>query len=421
LWRQKPSIAAPGDGLVIFKDACKIFSVFQERLERSKMTSHKPPLFYIVDWLPPDFGAVGQYGLLFAREFAESGRHVYLIGLTTGASSLEREVYRSGGVLEINRIHTPPYNKSRNIERLLWTFKTNFRLIRAVMGNPASHNADVLFTGAPPFMLFFALALKVLRKAHLTYRITDFYPEVIIADRGEPTLVLRLLEQLTWFLRRQVNTFEALGEDQRQILIRGGIPAPRISVKRDRSPTTTSKGKHNFPPPSELKQRKILLYSGNYGLAHDVDTVVQGLVRHHRYGSARFGLWLNASGRNVDAIVGQLTAAEVPFARSSPVPLNQLASLLAAADVHLITLRPSFSGIVLPSKIYACIASRRPILFVGPASSDVHLLCTQADGLPYARVDPGDHVGFAQVLERFAESIEDKSHPVRNDVQTIEN
>jgi hypothetical protein len=180
-------------GLIILKDACKIFSAFRERLERSKMTSHKLPLFYIVDWLPPDFGAVGQYGLLFAREFAESGRHVYLIGLTTGASSLEREVYRSGGVLEINRIHTPPYNKSRNIERLLWTFKTNFRLIRAVMGNPASHNADVLFTGAPPFMLFFALALKVLRKEHLTYRITDFYPEVIIADRGKRTLVLRLL------------------------------------------------------------------------------------------------------------------------------------------------------------------------------------------------------------------------------------
>ena len=123
--------------------------------------------------------------MLFARELAESGRHVYLIGLTTGASSLEREVYRSGGVLEINRIHTPPYNKSRNIERLLWTFRTNFRLIRAVMGNPASHNADVLFTGAPPFMLFFAVALKVSRKARLTYRITDFYPEVIIADLGK--------------------------------------------------------------------------------------------------------------------------------------------------------------------------------------------------------------------------------------------
>jgi hypothetical protein len=25
-------------------------------------------LVYICDWLPPDFGAVGQYAMLFARE-----------------------------------------------------------------------------------------------------------------------------------------------------------------------------------------------------------------------------------------------------------------------------------------------------------------------------------------------------------------
>ncbi len=28
--------------------------------------SPQTPVFYIGDWLPPDFGAVGQYGLLFA-------------------------------------------------------------------------------------------------------------------------------------------------------------------------------------------------------------------------------------------------------------------------------------------------------------------------------------------------------------------
>ena len=49
-----------------------------------------------------------------------------------------------------------------------------------------------------------------------------------------------------------------------------------------------------------------------------------------------------------------------------------------AADAHLVTLRPQFSGIVLPSKIYACLATRRPIVFVGPQSSDVHLLCLKA-------------------------------------------
>ena len=85
------------------------------------MRHDPPPLFYVVDWLPPDFGAVGQYGLIFARELAESGRRVYLLGLTTGSSAAERQVYPGGGLLEITRISAPAYNKTRTIEPLLWT------------------------------------------------------------------------------------------------------------------------------------------------------------------------------------------------------------------------------------------------------------------------------------------------------------
>lgn len=366
--------------------------------------SPQTPLFYLVDWLPPDFGAVGQYGVLFAREIAErEARKVFLIGLTSGRPSSEKEVFASGGKLEIVRISSAPYQKGRLLNRLLWTVSTNFRLIKEVMRNPASHNAEVLFTGAPPFMLFFAVPLKLFRKVRLIYRITDFYPEVMIAELGRQNIPLRLLQSLTWFLRRQVDMVQALGVDQRQILIRGGIPPARILIKRDRSPIPWTGKEKLLPAPEELIDRKILLYSGNYGLAHETDTVVEGLIRHYRNGSGRFGLWLNASGQNADAVAKRLSIARVPFARSAPAPLESLGALLKSADVHLITLRTQFSGIVLPSKIYACIESGRPILFVGPESSDVHLLCTHSEGLLYRRVEPGDSAGFATALEYFAD------------------
>ena len=55
------------------------------------MTMMKRRLVYICDWLPPDFGAVGQYAVLFAREWASEGWAVTLVGLTSGKSS------RAGG------------------------------------------------------------------------------------------------------------------------------------------------------------------------------------------------------------------------------------------------------------------------------------------------------------------------------------
>ena len=49
----------------------------------------KKRLVYICDWLPPDFGAVGQYAMLFAREQAENGWAATLVGLTSEKSRRE--------------------------------------------------------------------------------------------------------------------------------------------------------------------------------------------------------------------------------------------------------------------------------------------------------------------------------------------
>jgi len=250
-------------------------------------------------------------------------------------------------------------------------------------------------------MLYFAFALKFLRRARLIYRITDFYPEAIIAHLGRKPFLLRVLERTTWFLRRRVDCFEVLGLDQTDLLRCGGIPDDRIRVARDSAPVPITGRESPAPRPPTLTGRKVLLYSGNYGVAHDVETVIDGLVQHHRTGSGRFGLWLNATGQNADLIEQRLKALAIPVARTAPVPLVDLPALLAAADVHLIALRTEFSGIVLPSKVYACIQSKRPILFVGPTTSDVHLLCTQA-GVRYEQVTPGDSVAFARALEKLS-------------------
>jgi hypothetical protein len=44
--------------------------------------------------------------------------------------------------------------------------------------------------------------------------------------------------------------------------------------------------------------------------------------------------------------------------------------LLAAARVHLITMSPGWEGIVVPSKLYGCIRTGRPVLFIGPENAD---------------------------------------------------
>ncbi len=83
--------------------------------------------------------------------------------------------------------------------------------------------------------------------------------------------------------------------------------------------------------------------------------------------------------------------------------MERLARLLVTPDAHLITLKDGFVGYVLPSKVYGCLASARPILFVGAAASDVHLLCAhERDERSYRRVSVGDADGVFRVLEEWA-------------------
>jgi hypothetical protein len=96
------------------------------------------------------------------------------------------------------------------------------------------------------------------------------------------------------------------------------------------------------------------------------------------------------------------------------VPIDQLGALLVTPDSHLITLSDAFVGFVVPSKVHGCIASRKPIVFIGSERSDVHRLCWES-GCDYTRVAAGDAAGFARTLEHLADLCED--NPAANDLR----
>jgi hypothetical protein len=71
--------------------------------------------------------------------------------------------------------------------------------------------------------------------------------------------------------------------------------------------------------------------------------------------SSSFGLF-SSLGAKIE-ITGYASEGETP-------------ELLASARVHLITMSPGWEGIVVPSKLYGCIRTGRPVLFIGPEDAD---------------------------------------------------
>ena len=367
-------------------------------------------ILFICDWLPPDFGAVGQYSLATARELAAAGAHVTLAGLTSGEASDRTEKVGEGLFREI-KLRAAPYDKSRAGRRALWTAAVNTRLLWNLR-REMRWARRIIFTGSPPLFLHWIAPANLLLRKELVYRITDFHPECAIAQRGEAGAALGLLYRLTVFWRRRVNRFEALGEDQIQRLREIGIPDSRIDLRRDPSPVSITAQTPPLPRPKGAGASLLLLYSGNWGVAHDYRTFLDGYRLHHREGSGRFVLWLNAVGSAVAAIEAALTAEGLPYIKGAPVPLDQLGSLLVTPDAHLVALSDPYVGFVLPSKVYGCIESGRPVLFVGSEKSDVHLLCSTQMNAPYERVDVGDRQACASALDRLAARIAAAGSPL---------
>jgi hypothetical protein len=372
-----------------------------ELLERSPFDlATERRIVIIADWLPPDFGAVGQYMQMRAEHLAERGHEMTLVGLSTATKSVSRRALGKGVLTEL-RLQARPVPRGALLTRLAWTIWTNLRLVWAAL--PALRAADgILFTGSPPFLIHLLVPLRFLWRGRLIYRITDFHPECLIAARDKPSRLLTSLLGLTNFWRRRVDRFEVLGEDQmRRLRDEAGIPEGRITLVRDGSPVAFRDDDVVEPLPAELAGSCVLLYSGNYGIAHEVETFLEGYRLHHRAGSGRVRLWLSATGAGAEEVAARLTALGLPFHRSRPVPLERLAGLLKAPDAHLVVLKDSFVGFVMPSKIYACLGSAKPLIFVGSAESDVDLLSREAN-VPYWRVSCGDPRGLAAALDALA-------------------
>ncbi len=359
-------------------------------------------LAYIVDWLPPDAGAIGQYALAEAESRARQGELVDLFGLSSTASSVEGREFGAGKV-RVHRLRAAQPDRSDFKKRAVWTLSTNLRLVTHAL--PSIFEADeVLITASPPFLEHLLVPLTRALRKRLVFRLADLHPECLMQELAQVPAWLHAFHALTVRMRKGADLVEVLGEDQRRRVLESGADARRVVLRRSGSPVSFDGGVRPLERPLALRGRSVLLYSGAVGHAHEIDTFVEGYAEHHAGESLeKVILWLNATGARASEFEAALDARGLPYHRTEGVALSDLAALLRTADAHLITLRDEYVGLVVPSKVYACIASGRPVLYVGSASSDVHTLCSE--GLPeqdYWRAGVGDSSAVRRALDAIA-------------------
>lgn len=142
----------------------------------------------------------------------------------------------------------------------------------------------------------------------------------------------------------------------------------------------------------------VAMHAGAVGLAHPFEAILEAAERMQTWDRPGVVLFVG-DGTRRPALEAEVRRRRIETVRFLPfLPREDLAGMLSAADVHLVSMAPGLEGLLVPSKAYGAMGVGRPVVFLGPPLSEAARVVLEADA---GRVIPHDGAVLASVLEGY--------------------
>jgi glycosyltransferase involved in cell wall biosynthesis len=301
---------------------------------------------------------------------------------------------RLGGVTVV-RVGSTDYPRTRMTRRVL----NYLSYVALSVPRALFLRCDVVLAMTdPPFEGIVGAFVAMLKNKPFVYNIRDLYPDMALGGSlVAPGLLARVWETLhRWALRRAARVI-VLGEDMRDRIVTKGVDTKRVAIVRD---GVEFAGASLVVPALDTEVmstirggfRFVLLHAGNLGFYGAWDTL---LAAARELESDSVGLVFVGDGaqraRLEAGAAGSTNVRFLPF-----FPATKIASVLAAADAHVITIKRGLEGVVVPSKLYGILAAGKPIVAVAPKQTDAAALGAR-DGFGVA-ADPGNPAELVAIV-----------------------
>ncbi len=275
--------------------------------------------------------------------------------------------------LKIIRCNRPGWDQNNKYLRLLssfWMLISWARLLR-------DHSPfDVIVLGSnPEFAALLFPQLKWMKRSKLlVHWCHDLYPEAIMSDGAGPVIqwLARRATSLMKWAYGGVDLMVDIGPCMRQRLDR----YRHHSQKATLVPWGFVEIDHLHPPDQTTRvqlfqdAKLALLYSGTMGRAHDF-TLFLELARRIYPEDQQIKIAFACRGNRYEELRAAIRPEDHNVFLGSFIPVAELEKTLLAADIHLLSLRPGFEGVVVPSKFFGSLAVGKPVIYAGPENSAI--------------------------------------------------
>jgi colanic acid biosynthesis glycosyl transferase WcaI len=324
-------------------------------------------------YYPPDTSATAKMAAAFLEPLAAKHDVTLICGRPSYDPTERRQwrlwqTERSGGVAVI-RVGSTDYPRTQMTRRVV----NYLTYVALSVPRVLFVRCDVVLAMTdPPFEGIVGAFVAVLKRKPFVYNIRDLYPDMALGGSiVAPGLLARVWEKLhRWALRRAARVI-VLGEDMQVRIVAKGVDRNRVAIVRDGAEIVA-----NVSAPPELDAdvvaairsgfRFVLLHAGNLGFYGAWDTLLAAAREMEGDG---VGLVFVGDGaeraRLQAAVTSSANVRFLPF-----FPANKIASVLAAGDLHVVTIKRGLEGVVVPSKMYGILAAGRPVVAVAPQQTD---------------------------------------------------
>ena len=354
------------------------------------------------EYYPPDTSATAKMAALVAEALAQKHRVTVVAGRpsydpeeTYPYALLRRDVRNGVTVERVGSTAFPRHKMKRRVSNYL-------TYLALAMPRALAIRADLILAMTDPPVVGIAGAFVArLKRRPFVYNIRDMYPDMalgggIVGDSGG----VRLWEKMHRRALRRVARVIVLGDDMRERILRKGVEPQRVVVIRDGTMIPETLAEQSNPVAQEIRSGFpfVAVHAGNLGFYGAWDTLLQAakLLEGENIGLVFVGEGANRE-RLQQAAQGTANIRFLPFR-----PVEEIPFVMAAGDVHIISVRRGLEGVVVPSKLYSVLAAGRPVLAVAPEESDAVRIVREARcGLA---ADPDDPAAVAAALQTLRDN-----------------
>jgi len=245
-----------------------------------------------------------------------------------------------------------------------------------VLFSPAK--LHVFFT-QPPLYPVIGSWLSRLRRVPYAIHIMDHYPGLVgaLGYMNEEGIAYKWLDKRMDKALQKAEFVTVLGSCMKQLVMDKGIPSDRIkqvinvpSIKDE--PLTV-----DYLESIGLNNKFTIIYAGNMGIAHEFRTVLAVAARMEKTHPEIHFIMLGKGHRKKEVEKHVKDTQPSNMTMVGYLENEEFTAIMKQTDLHLITLRDNFNGLLVPSKLYSSVALGKPVLFEGPETCEISVVLAE--------------------------------------------